>query len=95
MMNKHELELQHATINELLNDPESSIKDLASVINDDPPLARRIISTANSPLYGSERKKVLDLTSAIVRMGFRNVKHIVFEHIKAKEKSIKEEEAQA
>lgn len=94
-MNEQELELHGATIRELLDNPATAVKDLTEVIEKDVPLAQRIMDTANSPLYGQERRKAMDLKSAIVRIGFRNVKRIVMEHIRAQEKELKEGEAGA
>ena len=76
-MNPQELQAQAATLADLLNDPHSAIKDLVTVIEGDPELSNRIMTRANSALYGVDRRRVLDLKAAIIRIGFRNVKRII------------------
>jgi len=94
-MNAQELEFRKVTMKELLNDNRTSIQDVVDVIEQDFILAQRIIETSNSVLYGDKRRKLIDLRSAIIRIGFRNVKRIIVEYIAEKEEVLLEGEVGA
>lgn len=77
-MNEPEFERQEAELDYRLNNPMTSVKELAEVIEPNEALKERVIARANSALYGS-RRKVENLMQAIVLIGFRNVRVIVSE----------------
>jgi len=60
---------------ELASDPEVSIDALSHAINQDPPLAARVLKVANSPFYGMSRQ-VDSLQLAIVLLGLNEVRNI-------------------
>lgn len=55
-------------VREVADDPDASIKDLASVIGNDAALTARIIKVANSPIYRAN-SKIEDLNMALMRLG--------------------------
>lgn len=59
----------------IINDPESSARDLKKLIELDPPLTAKILRVANSAYY-APKKKVSDIGQAIVNIGFNNVKEL-------------------
>jgi len=59
----------------LQNDPLLSIDKLTSIVERDPAIAAKIISTANSPFFASLNQPV-NLNDAIMRIGFNTVKSI-------------------
>lgn len=59
----------------VVDDNLSSIRILESVIENDPPIAAKILSVANSAFWGFNTP-ALTLSSAILRIGFNNVKNI-------------------
>ena len=77
-MNETEFEKHDAEIQLRLNDPMTSVKDLAEAIEKSRELTERVMARANSALYGS-RRKVTSLMQAIVLIGFRNVRILVNE----------------
>jgi len=60
----------------LMNDPETSLGDVAIEIALDPVLAGRVLKLANSPLYAG-RGGTDTLASAVVRIGLREVRALV------------------
>lgn len=52
---------------EVASDPELEIKDLAEIIEQDPPLTARILGLANSAFFG-QKKPILTVENAIVRV---------------------------
>jgi HD-like signal output (HDOD) protein len=56
----------------MLGDPETSIRDLSRVIEQDTVIAVKVLQVANSPLYGG-LEPITDLTAACARLGLRNV----------------------
>jgi len=60
----------------VINDPESSAKDLNDIIQIDPPLTARVLKVANSAYYGSPRK-ISEIQHAVIWIGFDVVKEIV------------------
>jgi len=61
---------------DLLDDPMTSTADISNSINKDQALVARILTVANSPLYGLPRK-VPSIEFAILILGFNQVKQIV------------------
>jgi putative nucleotidyltransferase with HDIG domain len=67
-----------AIAQEVLNltfDDSVSIRRLEGIIENDPPIASRILSVSNSAFFGIEKPN-LSIGNAIVRIGFDNVRHI-------------------
>jgi len=64
-------------LQEVVDDPHSSAKDVAKIIEDDPAIATKVLKMVNSvfyaPLYGEE---ITQLTPAIARLGFITVTNI-------------------
>jgi len=63
-------------VSKLLNFPNTSASDLGKVIGKDQGLVARILTVANSPLYGLPRR-VATIEFAIVILGFDHIKNIV------------------
>jgi HD-like signal output (HDOD) protein len=61
---------------ELLQDPDTSIKDLADTIAMDPAVSARILKITNSSVYGLLRK-ITTLQNALVILGERTVRSLV------------------
>jgi len=59
----------------IINDPQSSAKDIKNIIEKDPPLAARLLKIANSAYYGF-RRKISRIQDAIVGVGFNAVKEL-------------------
>ncbi len=60
----------------LMQNPRTSAQDVANLLSRDPPLAGRILKLANSPFYGF-RRRIGNLTQAIVILGFQAVKNLM------------------
>ncbi len=58
------------------NDPSSTASDLLRVIMSDPPLAAKLLRVANS-VHFHRGHDVSDLQTAIVRLGFSNVRNLL------------------
>ena len=65
-----------AEIIKTIYDMSSNAKDIAKIIECDPPLVAKILRVANSAYYGSV-SKISSITKAIVFLGFENIKEIV------------------
>lgn len=61
---------------DLLDDPMTSATDISNLINKDQALVARILTVANSPLYGLPRK-VPSIEFAVLILGFDQVRQIV------------------
>ena len=59
-----------------MQEPDSSIDDIASVISLDPPIAAKVLSVANSAAYGFPNR-VESLSLAVTLMGLRETYSIV------------------
>ena len=59
----------------IINDPNSSAKDLKDLIEIDPPMSARLLKLANSAYY-SYRKKICAIKEAIICIGFEAVKEL-------------------
>ena len=58
-------------------DDDTSIKEIAKIISKDPSLAAQILKLANSAFYALKRK-VGSLEKAIILLGLREIKNIIF-----------------
>jgi HD-like signal output (HDOD) protein len=63
-------------IGKAVENPNSSSDDLARIITADPPLATRLIRTANSPAFGGE-KPITHCRDAVTRLGYGNTRNLV------------------
>lgn len=63
-------------VRDIVSDENSSLSDVAKVINRDPALAARLIQLANSPLLKS-RVPIESVDMAVMRMGGTMIKNIV------------------
>jgi putative nucleotidyltransferase with HDIG domain len=63
-------------ITELVNDPQSSARDLARVITDDQVLAARLLKLVNSSFYGFPQR-ISTITGAIVLLGFDAIRNLL------------------
>jgi putative nucleotidyltransferase with HDIG domain len=61
---------------DLLDDPMTSTNDISNLINKDQALVARVLTVANSPLYGLPRK-VPSIEFAILILGFNQIRQIV------------------
>lgn len=65
-----------AQINRILDDPNTSLDDVAEMVRLEPVLAFRVLQLANGAFYGF-RTACSDLNEAITRLGFREVNRLV------------------
>lgn len=63
-------------VSSLLDDPNTTTTDLSNMIGRDQGLSTKVLTIANSPLYGLPRK-VSTIDFAIMIIGFHDVKNIV------------------
>ncbi len=63
-------------VNKIIEDPSASAAKLAQIINKDQALVTKILSLANSPLYGIPRR-VATIDFAIIILGFNHIKNII------------------
>lgn len=63
-------------VSEMLEDERTSASDLCKVISKDQAIATKILTVANSPLYGLPRR-VATIDFAIVIIGFDHIKNIL------------------
>jgi putative nucleotidyltransferase with HDIG domain len=63
-------------VNRMLDNPRTSAAELGKVISKDQGLVTKILTVANSPLYGIPRR-VATIDFAIVILGFDHIKNIV------------------
>ncbi len=64
-------------LQEVVNDPKSSAKDVAHIIEDDPAIAARVLKMVNSVFYAPARgEEITELPAAIARLGFVTVTNI-------------------
>lgn len=59
----------------IINDPDSSAKDLKDIIEIDPPLSAKLLKLSNSAFYGYP-KTISEIQEAIVCIGFDAVKEL-------------------
>lgn len=58
-------------------DPDATASDLLRVIMSDPPIAAKVLRVANSVYFQRGGGEVTDLQTAIVRLGFANVRNLL------------------
>ncbi|MFZ3046202.1 MAG: HDOD domain-containing protein, partial [Desulfatirhabdiaceae bacterium] len=63
-------------ISELVNNPKTSAKDLATVITDDQVLTARLLKLVNSSFYAFPQK-ISTVTGAIVLLGFDSIRNLL------------------
>ncbi len=63
-------------VSRLLDNPLTNASELAKIINRDQGMVAKILTVANSPLYGLPRK-VATIEFAIILLGFENLKNII------------------
>jgi HD-like signal output (HDOD) protein len=61
---------------QIINDPDTSIKEIARAVSQDPPLSAKILRLANSAFYGMPRS-VTSISNAIVLLGTKVIRTIV------------------
>jgi HD-like signal output (HDOD) protein len=61
-----------------ISDPASDIEEIAGLIQTEPVLSGRLIKLSNSVLFGGGRDEVLDLNSAIMRLGLKMVLDLAY-----------------
>lgn len=63
-------------ITQLFNSPDLSVRKVEMIIEKDPSLTVKVLSVANSPLYGL-RRKVNTIGSAVLILGMQEIKSII------------------
>lgn len=63
-------------ISQLFNLPRISLKQVGNIVEKDPALTLKVLSVANSPLYGL-RRNVKSIDSAVLILGIQEIKSIV------------------
>jgi putative nucleotidyltransferase with HDIG domain len=63
-------------LNELLQDPETSVKRISRVIEKDQAIALKILKLVNSAFYGF-KSKISDLHTAIIMLGFNAIRNAI------------------
>lgn len=66
----------YTQLNELMEDPDSSIDDISAVINTDPALATRLLKIVNSPFYGFP-SQINTISRAITIIGTRELTNLI------------------
>jgi HD-like signal output (HDOD) protein len=56
--------------------PTADLNEMTSLISADPALAARVIHSANSPAFASNRKMVASVPEAVKKIGFSNVRDV-------------------
>lgn len=64
-------------VNDLVNDPNSDIEQIGSVISQDPALTLRLLNLVNSPLYGFETK-IETVSRAVMVIGLKELQNMVW-----------------
>lgn len=65
-----------AQINRLLDDPNTTLDDVAEIVRIEPVLSFRVLQLSNGAFYGF-RTPCSDLNEAITRLGFREINRLV------------------
>ena len=83
-------------ITELINNPNSSAKDLARIITDDQVLTARLLKLVNSSFYGFPQR-ISTVTNAIVLLGFDAIRSLllttsVFDLFAGRNKKLKQDQ---
>ncbi len=64
-------------VTRILDNPRASAKDLSKIINQDQGLVAKVLTIANSPLYGLPRR-VSTVEFAVVVLGFDQIKNLTY-----------------
>ncbi|MBU0986074.1 MAG: HDOD domain-containing protein [Proteobacteria bacterium] len=59
----------------IINDPDSTIRDLKEIVEVDPPLTTKVLMVANSAYY-APRNKIGDIKQALIWIGFDTLKEL-------------------
>ncbi len=65
-------------LQKLMNDPDCEVEDVYRLLKTDPVLSGRIITLANSALFGSGKDTTRNLEDAVVRLGMQQVMDLVY-----------------
>lgn len=65
-------------LQKMMNDPDCDVEDVRRLIASDPVLSSRIVTMANSALFGGGRDLAQDIEDAIVRLGVRAVLELCY-----------------
>ena len=60
----------------IMNDADSTAKDIEEIIQVDPPLTARVLKVANSAYY-SPQNKISEIDQAVIWLGFNTVKELI------------------
>jgi HD-like signal output (HDOD) protein len=65
-------------LQKLMEDPDCEVEDVYRLIKTDPVLSGRLITLANSALFGTGKEETRNLEDAVVRLGMQQVMDLVF-----------------
>jgi putative nucleotidyltransferase with HDIG domain len=65
-------------LQKLMDDPDCEVEDVYRLIKTDPIMSGRLITLANSALFGSGRNETRNLEDAVVRLGMNQVMDLVY-----------------
>ena len=65
-------------LQKIIDDPDCEVEDVYRLIKTDPVLSGRLITLANSALFGTGRDETRDLQDAVVRLGMKQVMDLVY-----------------
>ncbi|MBL7021338.1 MAG: HDOD domain-containing protein [Nitrospinaceae bacterium] len=65
-------------LQKLMDDPDCEVQDVYRLLKTDPVLSGRLITLANSALFGSGRDETRNLEDAVVRLGMNQVIDLVY-----------------
>ena len=65
-------------LQKLMGDPDCEVEDVYRLIKTDPVLSGRLITLANSALFGTGREETRNLQDAVVRLGMKQVMDLVY-----------------
>ena len=63
-------------LQQMVDDPRSSARDVARIIEDDPAIATKVLKVVNSAFYSSGHGEITHLQPAVARLGFLTVTNI-------------------
>ncbi len=65
-------------LQKLMNDPNCEVEDVYHLLKTDPVLSGRIITLANSALFGSGKETTRNLEDAVIRLGMQQVMDLLY-----------------
>ena len=65
-------------LQKIIKNPDCEVEDVYRLIKTDPVLSRRVITLANSALFGTGREETRNLQDAVVRLGMKEVMDLVY-----------------